>query len=304
MVSLKQIHYYLGVAQAGQVSSAAQDMNVSQSAVTLSIQDLEAELGVKLFVRRSSGLKLTQEGHRFLHHANNIQSVVSDAMNSMRSQDEQCDGKIRLGLTYMLSGYFLFPLLTRFRRAYPKISIELIEKDRASVEELLRTGDVDLALLLTSNLADRESITSVTLLKSPRRLWLSSFHPLLSREKVSFSEVAQEPYVLLRMDEADVSAAKYWKQAGIEPNASFVTDSLEAVRAMVANGFAVTILSDMVYRPWSLDGGKIEVRDMDSDVPSMNMGLAWKRGRRLSKAERIFRDYLVAETTAQGPRAT
>ena len=128
------------------------------------------------------------------------------------------EGRIRLGLTYISSGYFIFPILARFRRAYPKLEIEVVEDDRGTMEQRLKAGDVDLALVLTSNLTDRDRIASTTFLKSKRRLWLSSAHPLLSNERITFEDIAGEPYVLLRADEADASAGKYWARRRRDPN--------------------------------------------------------------------------------------
>lgn len=298
MLSLRQIRYFIGVAEAGQVSAAAKILNISQSAVTLAIKDLESALGLKLFTRSSTGLTLTRDGHRFLQHAGNIQGAVTDALASMQSGTAGLEGRIRLGLTYISSGYFIFPILARFRRAYPKLVIEVVEDDRETMEQRLKTGDVDLALVLTSNLTDRDRIASTTFLKSKRRLWLSSAHPLLSNERITFEDIAGEPYVLLRADEADASARKYWTAAGTTPTVAFHTGSLEAVRSMVANGFAVTILSDVVYRPWSLDGGRIETRDIDAEIPTMDLGLAWKRGRSLNEVEQTLRDHLIASVAA------
>lgn len=292
MISLRQIRYFIGVAEAGQVSRAARALNVSQSAVTLAVKDLEDRLGVKLFDRHAGGLALTLDGHRFLQHARNIQGSVADALNSMRTDFVDVQGHIRLGLTYMMSGYFIFPVLARFRRAYPDIHFDLVERDRVALEAAVRSGEVDVALLLTSNLEDRETIDCTTFHQSPRRLWLSSAHPLLARDAITIADIADENYVMLTMDEADQSARKYWEAAGANANVVYTTGSLEAVRSMVANGFAITILSDMVYRPWSLDGGRIVKRDIDAAIPSMDMGLAWKKGRELSAAEQTFCDFL------------
>jgi len=294
MVSLRQIRYFIGVADAGQVSSAANALNVSQSAVSLAIKDLEAELGVRLFTRTSTGLTLTREGHRFLSHAGNIEGAVSDALRSMRADSPEVTGEIRLGITYTLSGYFIFPMLARFRRSYPGITIDIVETERPALESLVRDGGVDVALLLTSNLSDRRRIASETICRSRRRLWLSSAHPLLDRARITMADIAREPYVMFQADEADESARKHWAKAKLEPNVAFRTDALEAVRSMVAEGLAVTILSDMVYRPWSLEGRRVEAREIDADIPTMDMGIAWKRGRMFSEAERLLREHLAA----------
>ena len=294
MLSLRQVRYFIGVADAGQVSAGASGLNVSQSAVTLAIKDLEAELGVRLFDRRSTGLTLTRDGHHFLQHARNIEAAVADALRSMRAESSDVTGHIRLGVTYTFSGYFLFPILSRFRRAYPAVTFDLVEQERAALEAGILDGSVDLALMLTSNLSDRRRIGNEILVKSPRRLWLSSAHPLLGRDRIGLADIAEEPYVMLRTDEADESAKAYWAKAKVKPNVTFETTALEAVRSMVANGFAVTILSDVIYRPWSLDGSRVEARDIDARIPTMDVGIAWRKGRTFTPAERLFREHLNA----------
>ena len=97
---------------------------------------------------------------------------------------------------------------------------------------------------------------------------------------------------MLTVDEADQTALRYWKRTPHKPNVTFATSSVEAVRSMVAGGMGITVLSDMVYRPWSLEGQRIEVRNVIGDVPTMDVGLAWKRESDLSPAARAFCEYL------------
>ena len=106
------------------------------------------------------------------------------------------------------------------------------------------------------------------------------------------STYAAEPYVMLTVDEANQTAARYWKPTGLRPNTIFTTSSVEAVRSMVADGMGVTILSDMVYRPWSLEGQRIELRNVVADIPTMDVGLAWNHTRGQSPAARTFHEFM------------
>jgi DNA-binding transcriptional LysR family regulator len=135
-------------------------------------------------------------------------------------------------------------------------------------------------------LQEREALAFETLFRSRRRLWLPVEHPLLSAESISLEDVARLPYVMLTVDEANQTASRYWTPTGLSPNAIFVTSSVEAVRSMVADGLGVTILSDMVYRPWSLEGQRIEQRNLASPVPSMDVGLAWRMDKKLGSTAR------------------
>lgn len=291
-ISLRQVRYFIATADAGQVSQAAIALNISQSAVTAAIKQLENDFGVMLFSRLSSGMALTPEGARFLQHARNIMAAVNSAARSPLTEDTTLSGLIRIGVSYTVAGYFLPRHYTRFAQSYPRIKTELFELPRNAIEEGLNSGELDLAVMLVSNLHDKKHLTHETLLRSRRRLWLPVEHPLLTREVITLEDVAHEPYVMLTVDEASQTAGRYWRRARLKPNVVFKTSSVEAVRSLVADGMGITILSDMVYRPWSLEGQRIELRTIAADIPTMDVGLAWARSRTLSPAARVFHDVM------------
>jgi DNA-binding transcriptional LysR family regulator len=291
-LSLRQIRYFLATAEKGQISLAAASLNVSQSTVTGALQKLESDLGVSLLRRLPCGVELTAEGSRFLTHARNIMAAVTVAQRAPLTEDRALRGVVRVGVTYTVAGYFLPPHYVRFSRAYPDIRVELTELPRSAIEQGLKDDTLDLAVMLVSNLQDQTTLASEILFRSRRRLWLPVEHPLLFAERVDFSDVARLSYVMLTVDEGSQTASRYWRPTGLSPNVIFVTSSVEAVRSMVANGLGVTILSDMVYRRWSLEGQRIEQRNLATSVPTMDVGLAWRNGRKLGAAARAFADFL------------
>ncbi|PLL12735.1 LysR family transcriptional regulator [Tabrizicola sp. TH137] len=291
-LTLKQLRYFIAAAETGQISHAAMEMNISQSAVTAAIQGLEATLGVKLLSRGAQGVAVTPEGARFLARARGIMAAVEDATRSPLGEETRVTGRLRLGLTYTVAGYFMARHYAAFRRSYPGITLEMSEQPRAAIENALVTGGLDLAVMLTSNLANHDDLDAETLFRSRRRLWLPSDHPLLALPQVSLHDVVRQPYVMLTVDEASRTAGRYWDHYGLVPQIAFATSSVEAVRSMVAAGMGVTILSDMVYRPWSLEGQRIEQRVTVEPVPSMDVGLTWARNRPLSGLAQVFRAFL------------
>lgn len=291
-LSIKQVRYFIATADSGQVSQAAMVLNVSQSAVTTAIKQLEDNLGVSLFRRLASGVVLTAEGARFLTHARNVMAAVNSAERAPLTEDTALAGVVRVGVTYTVLGYFLPRLYARFARTYPKIRVELHELPRDQLEERLNDGSLDMAVMLVSNLRDKAHLAFETLVRSRRRLWLPAEHPLLSVETITLEDVAREPYVMLTVDEASETAGRYWQQVGLSPQVIFTTSSVEAVRSFVADGIGVTVLSDMVYRPWSLEGQRIELRNVVADIPSMDIGVAWNRSIPQSPATRTFSEFM------------
>ena len=96
---------------------------------------------------------------------------------------------------------------------------------------------------------------------------------------------------MLTVDEAAHSSLKYWSGTAYQPKVLLRTSSIEAVRSMVANGLGVAILSDMVHRPWSLEGRRIETVNIQDQVPPMDVGLAWRANSEFTPAMQAFRSY-------------
>jgi DNA-binding transcriptional LysR family regulator len=295
--SLKQVRYFIAAADTGQVSHAAIELNVSQSAVTAAIQQLENVLGVRLFERRPNGVSLTPDGARFLLHARNIMTSVDEAMRVPRVAPGAAIGAVRVGVTYTVAGYYLPRRHARFSRNYPGVELELIEDSRANIEQSLYEGSLDIAVMLVSNLRAIDRLQSEVLIRSRRRLWTPPDHPLLKAPSVGLGDVSKHGYVMLTVDEASQTAGNYWAKTPYRPTVIFRTSSVEAVRSMVAAGMGVTILSDMVYRPWSLEGQRIETRALVDEIPTMDVGLAWDPSRPMSLPTRAFHDFLCVESS-------
>ena len=289
MLSLRQLRYFIAAAELGRVSEAAVQLSISQSAVTNAIRELEDQLAQQLFDRLPHGVELTGAGRRFLSHAYTVLAAADEAMRMPR-EAVQVSGPLSIAATYTVLGYFLPHHLQRFTQRYPEIDVRVQELQREAVEEGLITGRQDLGVILTANVTNSE-ITHQTFFGSQRRLWVASKHPLLALDEVTLEQVAAEPYIMLTVDEAAYSALRYWSQTPFQPRIRLRTSSVEAVRSMVANGLGVAVLSDMVYRPWSLEGRRIETIALKDPVPRMDVGLAWKAGAEYTPAMQAFRDY-------------
>ena len=290
--SLRQIRYFTAAANAGQVSRAAKGLNVSQSALTTAIKQLEETIGTPLFVRHGGGVSLTYEGSIFLDHARRIMAAVDEAVQAPRRKRDDIQGLLRLALTYTVAGYYIPPFLERFQRSFPSVGLQLTEAPRDAIEDGLVSGVFDLAVMLTSNIIDQEGLKFETLMQSRRRLWLPTLHPFLTQSTITLADVSQEPYIMLTVDEASNTAQRYWNKTAYRPNTIFRTSSVEAVRSMVAGGMGVTILSDMVYRQWSLDGRRVEVTSLADNVPTMDVGMAWAANVELNSAAAAFREFM------------
>ncbi|MCA0338150.1 MAG: LysR family transcriptional regulator [Proteobacteria bacterium] len=286
--TLRQLQYFVAVAEQGTVSRAAQNLSISQSAVTEAIKELEIDLGVELFERHPRGLNITHKGHQFLRHATKILGDVSDARRTFAGSPEAASGSLHLGVTSLVAGYVLSDLLARYRRAYPGIEVSAIEDNGDYLEHLLVGGELDIAVMVISNLRDRMALQAEILEISPYRLWMPLGHPLTTAEIVTLSDIASEPLIMLTIDEIEENTGRLLMALGARPNVAFRTRSVEAVRSLVATGAGIALLPDLVYRPWSLEGDRIESRDIAGQLPVVQVGMVWRRGSGLAQSARDF----------------
>jgi DNA-binding transcriptional LysR family regulator len=296
--TLRQLQYFVAVCEAGTVSGAAHTVSVSQSAVTDAIKDLEEDLGVALFERHRRGLFITNRGHQFYRHATRILGGVSDARRSFGEEAQPGVGKLNLGVTSLVAGYILSDLLARYRRAQPGVSITAIEDNGDYLEHLLIGGELDVAVMVISNMRDRVALQAEIFETSPYRLWLPLGHRLAGAEIIEIGDIAKEPLIMLTVDETEENTGKLLSALGARPHVAFRTRSVEAVRSLVAAGAGLAILPDLIYRPWSLEGDRIESRDVAGSLPVVQVGMVWRKGSQLPRAARDF----IAMAQAQHAR--
>ncbi|WP_028215482.1 LysR family transcriptional regulator [Paraburkholderia mimosarum] len=276
-LSVKNVRYFIAVAEAESVTGATQTLNISQSVITEAIKSLESELGAQLFVRHARGMVLTHAGHQFLRHAHQILAAIRNAQQALSARPDAKTGRLNVGVTSLMSGYFLPYLLDHYKRVFPKVEVQVIEDQRDYIEHLLVNGELDVAVLIVSNVQNSQAIETESLIKAAWRLWLPANHALRGLGSISLQEIANEGMIMLKVDELEDNTTAFWHAAGLRPHTVMRTASVEAVRSLVATGAGLSILPDVLYRPWSLDGDRLEVRKILGDMPTVDIGIAWRR---------------------------
>lgn len=287
-ITFRQIRYFIAVAEARSVSGGSSAVGISQSAVTDAVRTLELETGVTLFHRHAKGVTLTREGHQFLRHARAIIDAIADMGRGVGAERDHVEGRLRIGVTPVVTGYFLSDLLSRFARQFPRIEIALIEDKRDYIEHLLVGGELDLALLMVSNLEQKSAIDHEVLLRSECRAWMAPSHALSDIDGLSLSDLENEPIVALSLDELEGLIDGIWSKFDHPPRVAWRTSSMEGVRSLVGTGAGITLLPDLVYRPWSLDGDRIVAKRTRETLPTVDIGVAWRRLTRHSEAASLF----------------
>ncbi|MDP3165588.1 MAG: LysR substrate-binding domain-containing protein [Hydrogenophaga sp.] len=277
-ITLKQFRYFLAVAESDSVAAASRMLNIAQSAITKSVLELEDELGLVLFERSPKGMRLTPEGHRFQVKALRVIGAVADATRGVSPGATPLAGAITIGVTSLVAGYYLSEVFARFRRTCPGVDLQVVEDAPPFLEHLLINGELDIAIMVSNALGEPQALVAETLTRSPNRVWMAADHPLASQTEVGLAECVQHDLVVLQADRIELLMRSVWARHQLKPRTVLRTSSLEAVRSLVGVGAGLAVLPDFLYRPWTLDAEHVEVRTLRDAVPTVDVGLVWRRG--------------------------
>jgi DNA-binding transcriptional LysR family regulator len=288
-VTLRQFRYFVAVAESGSVAAASRMLAIAQSALTKSLAELEDELGSPLFLRSSRGMTLTPQGHRFLVGARKVIASVADALRLQAGEASAgLSGTLAIGVTSLVACYYLSELLSRFRRLCPEVQVLVTEETPQFLEHLLINGELDLAIMVSSALGEPLALVVEVLTRSRNRAWLPANHGLAEQDELTLADCAAQPQVVLEADRIDELMRSVWARHQLKPRTLLRTSSLEAVRSLVGAGAGIAVLPDFLYRPWTLDAEHVEARPLRDDLPTVDVGLVWRRGSGLKPAAQEF----------------
>jgi DNA-binding transcriptional LysR family regulator len=258
-MDLRHLRYFIAVAEEQNIGRAANRLHISQPPLTRQIQQLEDELGVKLFTRTPRGMELTQAGELFLEEARNIRSLVEQATERTQRTGQ---GKLgRLDVAIFGSGILgtIPQVLLAFRRANPNVKVVLHSMNKNEQIEALRQRRITVGfnrMLTPMAEFETELVAMESLL-----LAVNEGHPLASLETISFSSLAENPLVLFpaagRPNFVD-KVMGLCQERGFMPEITQVVGDAVTGVAFVASGFGVCLVPEsltalalpgVVYRP-------------------------------------------------------
>ncbi|WP_160636149.1 LysR family transcriptional regulator [Pseudoflavonifractor sp. 60] len=248
-MNLKQAHYIRTIAQEGSITGAAKKLYVSQPSLSQMLKQVEGELGLALFDRSVSPFCLTYAGEKYLQAAEVILAVHERLENQMQEIREENSGRLRLGISVQRAMQVLPLALPWFAAQFPHVTLELIERGSADLEELVVQGKVDLALAAIESTSPRlayELIEEEVIgILAGKHAGLASKYP--NGTPISLDMAGEETFVCLKKGHSiRIVQDDLFRRCGLEPNILLETDSLEVARR-VALGTGSCMLCSNIY---------------------------------------------------------
>jgi DNA-binding transcriptional LysR family regulator len=243
-MELRHLRYFVTVAEELNVSRASARLRISQPAVSRQLRDLEEELGVKLFERDKSKLKLTNAGEAFLAHARDLLRRSNEATTEIAAFRPQAKRTVTVGYIAPVLASTLTPALRMFSQKSPDIEVVLREMSPGEQIKALRSGQIDLALAGNPWPELVNEFETVVLKQVPFEAVLPDNHLLALRKRIGLAELSDETFIGFDEDEFpgrnDVICAAC-QEAGFTPRLRYRVESLTALLAKVASGAGVTL---------------------------------------------------------------
>lgn len=244
-MKISQLRYFQTVCRYGSITKAAEEMYVSQPAISFCIKELEEEFGIKLFHRRNNRLQLTVEGTFFLDKVNYILQSV-DALTSQMKDMGNNRNHIKIAVPAMLSTFLLPMIFNDYTQKFPNVEIEMLETGSMQARKLVDSNSVDLGITIHDNDVD-DSYNTLPLVSTELMFCVSKDHPLANKEKLSFRELADEKIILFKADSyQNILIKKAFADVGVDPRIMLYTSQLYTIRKFLSAGNAGAFLYKQV----------------------------------------------------------
>jgi DNA-binding transcriptional LysR family regulator len=281
----RQLLAFATLARLGSFTRAAQELFLTQGAVSHAIKALEEQAGCRLFERSGRRVALTQSGEQFLRHVEKILGEMKTARRGLDELSRWGHGRLRLGASTTACQYILPTVLREFKQSFPKCVISIDPGDHARQVDQLLAGAIDLALMLEPDLKE---LSFTPLFEDEMRFLVAPGHPWAREGKVLRESFEQETLIVYNHTSYTFRLVKDYFRAEEMPLTNLLElGSMEAIKELVKIGLGVGVLAPWVARN-ELESGALVSLPLGRRKLRRKWGVGHMRGRRLSLGEETF----------------
>lgn len=274
-MNYNKLRYFYEASLTRNLTRAAQNLYISQPALSRHIADLEGDLGVDLFVRTNRNLILTRAGEALQAECRRIFDGEEELYRRVRAAAAQEGGELSLAFMGIGAAYRIPDLLARFGRQYPNITVRTRRLNWDLVYGAVESGAADVGLKLSSCEDYPKHIGRCVLREDRVAAVLPASHPLAGAERISLAQLRDDPFLFLEKEESAIPhdhALRMCREAGFTPRIAAVYPNVETVVMMVQGGAGVSLLS--AFAP--LRGLTGVVCVPLTEAPAISLDLLWR----------------------------
>ncbi|MBP1154278.1 MULTISPECIES: LysR family transcriptional regulator [unclassified Paenibacillus] len=269
-MELRQLQYFLTVAEELNFSRAAERLQITQPPLSLQIQNLERELGFPLFYRTNRHVELTDAGKVFADEVRKMLDYLSRAVENAKRTHHGEIGKLTVGFVGSATYDILPVVLREFRSLYPNVQVHLIELPTPKQIEALREDEIDVGVLRPP--VHDEEIHTEIVSSVPCVLAVPKQHPLVHSKNISLGNLTPYPFVMLSRK---TWAGLYDEILGLcNPTIQQEAFEFQTVIGLVAAGMGIAVVPQSAM---NLHTQHVDYIDLKDQLPVASMGVSWRR---------------------------
>jgi len=293
--TLRQLQVFEKVASHLSHSRAAEELFLSQPAVSMQIKQLEESIGLPLFEQMGKKIFLTGAGRELLHYARNIAQQLAEMESVFGEMKGLKLGKLTLSVVNT-ANYFTPQLLAKFSHRYPEINMNLQVANRDAVLKQLADNSTDLAIM--GQPPDGLDLSAESFLNNPLVVIATPAHPLTQLKHVKFDKLAKETFLSREKGSGTRSAMeRVFEQHKIRPHISMEMETNEAIKQAVQAGMGLGILS-LHSIELELETKRLAILNVEHFPLLRHWFVAHRNNKRLSTAASAFKNFLLADAKA------
>ena len=286
-MELRQLEYFIAIAEAGAFSRAAMRLAVPQPVLSRHIRALERELGTELYHRTGRGIVLTEAGRILEQHARGVLETTAGAKRAIGAIGSAPAGKVTIGMPPSVGAVLTATIVGQFRAQFPRVSLGVMEGFSGHVIEWLTTGRIDVAVLYnaprTSTLAADPLVTDELFLLGP-----PGDPAGVGKGTVPGVRLAELPLILpSRPHGLRVLVDEFLGRVGVAPSVQVEIDAMASTLSLVEKGLGYTILSYSCVHPL-IEAGRIRKWSMVEPMMTRTLVVATSTQRPVTKAARAL----------------
>lgn len=288
-MELQQLEYFRVVARTEHVTQAAEELAITQPALSRAMGRLERDLGVALFDHRGRSVKLNRYGRAFLRHVERALAAVEEGRRELVDLADRDAGVIAFGFAHALGTTVVPDLIASFRQEHPRARFQLLQNASHIILEELEAGDVDLALVSPVP-PTSERIESIELASEELFLVVPHDHRFAKRTSVRLAELRDDTFVCLREGYGLRTLTDHFcEQAGFTPKIAFEGEEIATLRSLVAVGLGVAIIPAVSS---AAESTPPQLR-ISEPVCRRSIGLLWEPARYQPELAQAFRHHII-----------
>lgn len=246
-MELRQLQYFVGIAETGRFSEASRRFFVTQSAVSQQIKLLEDELDTQLFVRQSHCATLTESGEALLPLAKKVLNGMVECRESIMHLKGMLGGTLNIGLTFSLEPYIRETMLA-FMARYPKVKVNAYYKSLSDLLSMLRVGEIDIMFSMMPT-SPHDFVESVPLLEYRLAAIMRRTHPLATRDELHFADFMPHKLILPEKGLRDRNAIESFVHAETgELNVVALVNDVHALMNILQESNYISILTESIIK--------------------------------------------------------